>query len=154
MGLYWTIVAYSSIVGTAMSVVTLMVLYLVFGNEVGWEHVVDSFARGVALGALTSVMVVVGTLVTSSHLNTGWGKGLFIVLSFLSPLAGWALLQYTQPVLVGWEFLFDLPWMPALLSVGAGVVAAFATFFMPSSKQNKPSEGDAVAALLESRDPV
>ncbi|MHC2999566.1 hypothetical protein [Microbacterium sp. HJ5] len=134
MVLYWKVIAYSSIVGTVATVAFLMVYYLVFGNEIGWEYVLDACARGVAVGLATTLMVILGTLVTAWRLDTAWGKGLFVLLTFLSTWLGWLLLSSVEHLPVGWEFLFDIPWLPAVLTIGATLIAAVATFFMPSSR--------------------
>lgn len=148
VGWYWRTIACCSAVGTGLTVIFLMGFYLLFGAEFGWAHILDSAARGMGLGLITSLMVVAGTVATARHLNTGWGKGLFVLLTFVSPLLGWLLLGAVRGMLPG--VLFEVPWLAVVLTVGATVIAAIATFFVPDSSPST-SPGDAEATELLER---
>ncbi|MDF2508064.1 MAG: hypothetical protein K0Q52_1923 [Microbacterium sp.] len=76
------------------------------------------------------------------------GQGLFILLSFFSPLVGWLLLGVLNGVLVGWDFFFFAPWIAGVSSVTAALIAAISTFFMPHVHDDKPPTGRSLDELF------
>lgn len=151
VGTYWRVIAYGSIVGTVLSICVLSVVYLTFNPEFGGPDVVDAIRWGVGIALTTSAMVVAGTIVVAHRLESPVGKGAFVALSFLSPLVGWMLLGLVNGVVVGWDFFFGFPWIAAVASVSAIVIAAVSSLFMPSTEGGASTEED-VAVLLQSAD--
>lgn len=157
MGPYWKVIGYGSIVGIAVAVGALMVFYLTFANEFGWVNVADALKWGLVIGLLTSGMVVVGTVAVARTLDTAVGKGLFILLSLISPLVGWLLFGLVNGVLVSWDFFFGFPGIAAVAAAASVIIAAIATLFMPAAQadtggRRHPIEDASVSELLEVED--
>lgn len=148
MGLYWKVIAYGSIVGIFLAVGVLAIYYLTFAHEFTWATVGDSIRWGFLLGLLTAGMVIAGTCVTARRLDTAGGKGMFILLSFLSPLVGWLLLGALNGVLVGWDFFFFAPWIAGVSSVTAVLIGALSTFLMPRAHEDEPPAGHSLDELF------
>lgn len=133
MGLYWAVIAGGSIAGVPLAIAALAVFRFTFAGEFSWATVEDSVRWGTLVGLMTTGMVIVGTFLTARHLGSPWGKGLFILLSFLSPLAGWLLYGAANGVLVGWDFFFGYCLIAVVASVTSTLIAAVAAFFMPEA---------------------
>jgi hypothetical protein len=142
MGLYWRVALCGSLVGVALSIGILNLFYLIFWHEYTLQSFGAAAKWGTFMGLVASGFVVVGTIAFARKLGTRRGKGLFIALSVVSPIAGWLLLGILNGLLVSWYFFFGFPMTAAASGVLSGIVATLATFFMP---QSDPSEAEPVS---------
>jgi MFS family permease len=142
MRLYWKVIACCAMIGIALATGLLAVYYLTFAGEFTWATFAAAVKWGTVLGLLTTGMVIAGTIATARRLDRSYGKALFLLTSFLSPLVGWVLFGAVNGLLVGWDFFFGFPVIAGVSSVIALVVAALATFFMPSKRLDEDAAGD------------
>lgn len=151
MGPYWKVILYGSTVGVALSIGILNLYYLIFFTEYTSQSFGDAIRWGAGLALVTSGLVTCGTLAVARQLGTRRGKILFIILSVLSPIAGWLLLGIINGLLVSWYFFFGFPLIAIVSGIASGIIATFATFFLPRSDPDEESGStDAPLSLFES----
>lgn len=135
MGPYWKVILYGSIVGAVLSVGILNLYYLIFANDYVFQTFLDGLLWGTALALVTSVLVTVGTIGLARSLGKRRGRGLFVLLSVLSAVAGWLVLGVLNGLLVSWNFFFGFPFIAGVAGVMTGIVSAIAMFIVSASRR-------------------
>lgn len=133
MGLYWRVIAYGSIVGIVLAIVALNLYYLTFSLEYSARSFGDAVRWGVIIALTTSGFVIASTVAVARKLGTRRGQALLVLLSFVGPVVGWLLFGAASGLLVGWTFFFGFPLIAGVAGITAVLIAAFATFFLPSA---------------------
>lgn len=141
MKLYWTVIGCGSIAGVVIAVAIMAVFYGTFAIW-GTGDPLAAVLWGSILGLITAIFVTIGTVATASRLDTTGGRISFVVLSFLAPIIGWALVGIGTGLTATWHFFWGYPLIGFVAGVVSGLIAVFATFFMPhaSAAVNMPDD--------------
>jgi MFS family permease len=152
--LYWRLLGGGALVGVVLAVAGLNLYYLATSTEYfapstgyGPQSFYNAVRWGTFLALVTAAFVMIGTLAVAGRLNTAWGKAGFVLLSIIGPAAGWMLFGVVQSVLTSWHFFFFSPILAVFAGIFSGIVAAFATFFIPE-RESEQAETDDEEDLL------